>query len=203
MRDPNEFRDEVYRRAEKQRKSERRRLSAVLGCVAIVAVAAVSAHAFAPLTAKDTADYANKGSAQYEYAGNTMDIALPESSQFSAQTLMIQIEQNDICMPSVNSFDDYDSATDYFTQISRKQASDFSGQGFTEEYFSEGGVIFIIMEAKMSGCMIDIGESEERVTVNINASFDDNNSQKYLLCVPSPKVNGRHVSLLINGTVFN
>lgn len=201
MRDPNEFRDEVYRRAEKQRKRERRKLSAVLGCVTVVAVVAVSAHAFAPLTAKDTANYADKESVQL--SAGTTDTSLTESSQVSAQTLLVQIEQNDICLPSVSSFDDYNAAADYFTQISRKQASDFSDQGFSEEYFFDGSVIFIIMQPIMYDFTIDIGESEEKVTVNINASFDDNNSQKYLLCIPSPKVNGRHVSLLINGTVFN
>ena len=201
MRDPNEFRDEVYRRAEKQRKRERRQLSAVVGCVAIVAVAAVTVHAFAPLAAKDTANYADKESVQL--SADTTVTVLPESSQVSAQTLLVQIEKNDICLPSVSSFDDYNNAVDFFTQISGKQTTDFSNQGFTEKYFSKGGVIFVILHPKMSDFTIEAEESNDSVTVNITASFDDSNSQKYLLCIPSPKVNGRHVSLLINGIVFN
>ncbi len=201
MRDSNEFRDEVYRRAEKQRKAARRRLSAVLSCVAVVAVAVVTAHAFAPLTAKDSANFTAKESVQ-DTCGTAEEV-LPEHSQISARSLLVQIEQNDICMPSVSSFDDHDNAEEYFTQTCGKPVSVFSDKGFTEKYFSEGGVIFIIMQPKMSDFTIDVEESDDSVTVNINASFDDTNSQKYLLCVPSPKINGRPVSLLINGIVFD
>ncbi len=201
MRDANDFRDEVYRRAAKQRKRERRQLSAVVGCVALLLVTGIGGSTLLSLTAKSDDAEVNKHNMEFTedsiYEGAT-DTAKPTMSTIdSAQ--QFPLTDNDICLPCVYAFDSYDGALADFMRKSGKTEADFNAQGFTEEFFTSNDAIFIIVGQKMSEFSVEFDNDAEKISVSLTADFVEGNGQKQLVCIPSERLNGRPVSLLING----
>ncbi len=156
MRDSNEFRDEVYRRAARQRKRERHRLSAALGCVVLLLVAGVGLHSLSPLSVKDTADKSHgttddilteEHSVQNIYGSmeNTLesiyDITCEESIKYVD---FFEIEPSEDTMPSVFIFDNYDEALDFFTQKTGEDETRFRNLGYTNEFFISSDAVFVL-----------------------------------------------------------
>ena len=200
MRDANDFRDEVYRRAAKQRKRERRQLSAVVGCVALLLVTGIGGSTLLSLTAKsDDAelDVNMEYTQDSIYEGATGTAKPTMSTIDSAQ--QFPLTDNDLCLPCVYAFDGYADALADFIQKSGKTEADFNAQGFTEEFFTSNDAIFIIVGQKMSEFSVELDNNAEKISVSLTADFIEGNGQKQLVCIPSEKLNGRPVSLLING----
>ena len=200
MRDANDFRDEVYRRAAKQRKRERRTAGTVVGCVALLLVTGIGGSALLSLTAKsDDAelDVNMEYTQDSIYEGATGTAKPTMSTIDSAQ--QFTLTDNDICLPCVYAFDSYDGALADFIQKSGKTEADFNAQGFTEEFFTSNDAIFIIVGQKMSEFSVELDNNAEKISVSLTADFVEGNGQKQLVCIPSKRLNGRPVSLLING----
>lgn len=200
MRDANDFRDEVYRRAAKQRKRERRTAGAVVGCVALLLTVGIGGSALLSLTAKSD-DVELDVNMEYTqdsiYEGATGTAKPTMSTIDSAQ--QFTLTDNDICLPCVYAFDSYDGALADFIQKSGKTEADFNTIGFTEEFFTSNDAIFIIVGQKMSEFSVELDNNAEKISVSLTADFIEGNGQKQLVCIPSERLNGRPVSLLING----
>ena len=200
MRDANDFRDEVYRRAAKQRKRERRTAGAVVGCVALLLTVGIGTGALLTLPAKsDDAelDVNMEYTQDSIYEGATGTAKPTMSTIDSAQ--QFPLTDNDICLPCVYAFDSYDGALADFIQKSGKTEADFNAIGFTEEFFTSNDAIFIIVGQKMSEFSVELDNNAEKISVSLTADFVEGNGQKQLVCIPSERLNGRPVSLLING----
>ena len=200
MRDANDFRDEVYRRAAKQRKRERRTAGTVVGCVALLLVTGIGGSALLSLTAKSD-DVELDVNMEYTqdsiYEGATGTAKPTMSTIDSAQ--QFTLTDNDICLPCVYAFDSYDGALADFMRKSGKTEADFNAQGFTKEFFTSNDAIFIIVGQKMSEFSVELDNNAEKISVSLTADFVEGNGQKQLVCIPSERLNGRPVSLLING----
>ena len=200
MRDANDFRDEVYRRAAKQRKRERRTAGAVVGCVALLLTVGIGTGALLTLQAKSD-DVELDVNMEYTqdsiYEGATGTAKPTMSTIDSAQ--QFPLTDNDICLPCVYAFDSYDGALADFIQKSGKTEADFNAIGFTEEFFTSNDAIFIIVGQKMSEFSVELDNNAEKISVSLTADFIEGNGQKQLVCIPSERLNGRPVSLLING----
>ena len=200
MRDANDFRDEVYRRAAKQRKRERRTAGTVVGCVALLLTVGIGTGALLTLTAKsDDAelDVNMEYTQDSIYEGATGTAKPTMSTIDSAQ--QFTLTDNDICLPCVYAFDSYDGALADFMRKSGKTEADFNAQGFTKEFFTSNDAIFIIVGQKMSEFSVEFDNDAEKISVSLTADFVEGNGQKQLVCIPSERLNGRPVSLLING----
>ena len=200
MRDANDFRDEVYRRAAKQRKRERRTAGAVVGCVALLLVTGIGGSALLSLTTKSfdaELDVNMEYTQDSIYEGATGTAKPTMSTIDSAQ--QFPLTDNDICLPCVYAFDSYDGALADFMRKSGKTEADFNAQGFTEEFFTSNDAIFIIVGQKMSEFSVELDNDAEKISVSLTADFVEGNGQKQLVCIPSEGLNGRPVSLLING----
>lgn len=200
MRDANGFRDEVYRRAAKQRKRERRTAGTVVSCVALLLVTGIGGSALLSLTAKSD-DVELDVNMEYTqdsiYEGATGTAKPTMSTIDSAQ--QFTLTDNDICLPCVYAFDSYDGALADFMRKSGKTEADFNAQGFTKEFFTSNDAIFIIVGQKMSEFSVELDNNAEKISVSLTADFVEGNGQKQLVCIPSERLNGRPVSLLING----
>ena len=139
MRDANDFRDEVYRRAARQRKRERRQLSAVVGCVALLLVTGIGGGALLSLTAKSDDAEVNKHNMELT-EDSIYDITCGGSIRYDD---FFEIEPSEDTMPSVFIFDNYDEALEFFTQKTGEDELRFNNLGYTNSFFTDNSAVFV------------------------------------------------------------
>lgn len=192
MRDSNEFRDEVYRRAAERRRTERRRTRAVVGCAAgVLAVGLVlRLGPFAAVSSKDS------------NAGATADDAYGclESAEADGTCLTqpFAVSETEETLPAVYGFSHYGEAAAFFTEKSGESESVLQEIGYTPAYFSEGNVLFVMVRGTSSSQFAaQVEETDEGITVRVDdRDFSPNASAcVYLIPVPCSPIDGRSVAV--------
>lgn len=179
MRDSNDFRDEVYRRAAKQRKRERRQLSAVVGCVALLLVTGIGGSALLSLPTKSDGAEVNKHNMEFT-KDSIYDITYGGSIKYDD---FFEIEPSEDTMPSVFIFDNYDEALEFFTQKTGEDETRFRNLGYTNDFFISSDAVFVTHYgyADSGYYVAAVNWEKEARIVLYEARLVDASDMKYLL----------------------
>ncbi len=179
MRDSNEFRDEVYRRAARQRKRERRQLSAVVGCVALLLVTGIGGGALLSLPTKSDDAEVNKHYTEFT-EDSIYDITCGGSIRYDD---FFEIEPSEDTMPSVFIFDNYAEALEFFTQKTGEDETRFRNLGYTNDFFISSDAIFVTHYgyADSGYYVAAVNWEKEARIVLYEARLVDASDMKYLL----------------------
>lgn len=178
MRDSNDFRDEVYRRAAKQRKRERRQLSAVVGCVALLLVTGIGGSTLLSLPAKSDDAEVNKHNMEF-----TEDSIYGCGEAWEHCVEFFEIEPSEDTMPSVFIFDNYAEALEFFTQKTGEDETRFRNLGYTNDFFLRSDAVFVTHYGYADSGYYVASNNSEKETLIMLSEFRpvDASDMKYLL----------------------
>lgn len=190
MRDSVEFRDEVYRRADRRRRQARRRLGTALCCAALALAVTTAVHTLSPLVG----NLVSKDSADKFYT--TTDT--PEAKEEGSGLVMCYVFELDgshefPAMPFAIGFDDRDNATEYFCSMTANKESVFDNCGFNEKYFADSGIIFVVTQGKPDDRSVRVIERDDAVEIEIKTGLDNSVGIQNLLVIATPRLSDREI----------